>query len=541
MKTNRDKYNIYIFRPRRLQSSPTSTSGNVASKMSVCKLRGTPLLTVLLLLVAVGVLLEMEAPQATPDALTIQDHRPLRSFGKDGRQGETAVRVVPKSVSRPKKYGLGVRGPVNLYLDMGGVSGVEYGDDDTYGVSGTEYADAFGFSGTEYAPADTYDVKYDSQFVTDGSVLTYNQHTKRRKELHSNTIIRKIRVHIEIDAFEELVDLLTSFTAHCSVVDTSQSRLHWDAFTQRKYTQGSSRHHRGARSRRKHAQGGSRHRSGARFRRKHAQGGSRHRWGARSRRKHTQGGSRHRSGARYRRKHAQGGSRHRRDARSRRKDAQGDSRRRWGARSRREDALRDSKHRRGARLRRKNGPGGTIYPCNVHSFNERNRNALASNTKRLGKRYPRQAWSGHEVISSKTNATMTDATVIKNVTKTHLKRANPTERSVGRWPARTTNGKEVENYQTVTVDGHYTFLQDLEALNLHQRLRLDAKFDLAELNSLHKYEIIRKLLQELRGVLVRRGYQLLGSSTDGVDLLQYLRQEGPQRPLHVLTLWRRHP
>ncbi|XP_042856564.1 uncharacterized protein LOC122243143 [Penaeus japonicus] len=91
---------------------------------------------------------------------------------------------------------------------------------------------------------------------------------------------------------------------------------------------------------------------------------------------------------------------------------------------------------------------------------------------------------------------------------------------------------------TLTVDADYTFMEEIKKLKYWPLVTFDTKFDLAGLNSLHKYEIVWKLLQVLRWLLPRNGYLLVRSSADGDDLLQYLQEEGLQEPLHILTLWK---
>ncbi|XP_027222436.2 uncharacterized protein [Penaeus vannamei] len=91
---------------------------------------------------------------------------------------------------------------------------------------------------------------------------------------------------------------------------------------------------------------------------------------------------------------------------------------------------------------------------------------------------------------------------------------------------------------SLTVDADYTFMEEMKKLKFSPLITFDTKFDLAGLNSLHKYEVVWKLLQVFRWLLPRNGYLLVRSSADGDDLLQYLQQEGLQEPLHILTLWK---
>ncbi|XP_063597657.1 uncharacterized protein LOC134774228 [Penaeus indicus] len=91
---------------------------------------------------------------------------------------------------------------------------------------------------------------------------------------------------------------------------------------------------------------------------------------------------------------------------------------------------------------------------------------------------------------------------------------------------------------SITVDADYTFMEEIKKLKFSPLITFDTKFDLAGLNSLHKYEVVWKLLQVFRWLLPRNGYLLVRSSADRYDLLQYLQQEGLQEPLHILTLWK---
>ncbi|KAG7156623.1 uncharacterized protein LOC121853627 [Homarus americanus] len=150
---------------------------------------------------------------------------------------------------------------------------------------------------------------------------------------------------------------------------------------------------------------------------------------------------------------------------------------------------------------------GARYRCSVHTFSDCHRRYSGNKLKKFDKLCPRHTRPGYEV--------------------------NPVSMNP------TSGGEGKKKLHKITIDAHYTFLEDLKGLKPSQRLRLDTKFDLAGLNSLHKYEITKRLLQMLRWTLTHRGYQLVRSSADSDDLFQYLHQEDLQPPLHVLTLWHR--
>nr|XP_045612412.1 uncharacterized protein LOC123766975 [Procambarus clarkii] len=369
----------------------------------------TRLLVVYLSLVALGVLLEIELSQDPPDALSsrppvVEDPGPLRALREDARlaggaedASKTTVRSIPKSVSDSDlsqnilTFELPSGDPVNLYRDVDG-------DDRS---------------------ANPYGVAYGSQVVSDGSVLTGNDasHVSRYKP-RTDAVRRKIRVSAELNAFDELVNLLTPSPAHCLAVDT---------------------------------------------------------------------------------------------------------------------------------LTRPRPPSqGSRYRCYLHSLNQCE-NVVRGKRKRKRKRCPGTARLGYavnpasvdlsEVLPSEDKTTQT---VVKNLTKTQLSNSDLIKKSLDRrWQEGAATGGGDTLHKTITVNARCAFLEDLKTLRLHQQLLLDITFDLAGLNSLHKYEIIRKLVQELRWVLARGGYLLIRSSADGGDLQHYLQQEGLQRPLHVLTLLRR--
>lgn len=48
---------------------------------------------------------------------------------------------------------------------------------------------------------------------------------------------------------------------------------------------------------------------------------------------------------------------------------------------------------------------------------------------------------------------------------------------------------------SITVDADYTFMEEIKKLKFSPLITFDTKFDLAGLNSLHKYEVVWKLLQ----------------------------------------------
>nr|XP_053654635.1 uncharacterized protein LOC128703816 [Cherax quadricarinatus] len=188
--------------------------------------------------------------------------------------------------------------------------------------------------------------------------------------------------------------------------------------------------------------------------------------------------------------------------------------------------------------------GGSRYRCSIHIFSECERKTSWSKTKKFGKRCSRDTRPAYKVHPAserltKTNSNGTFPTKteykIPDLTEIHPIKVNPMKAQKS-WTEGVTSEGEATHH-TVTVDAHYTFLKNLKTLGSHQRLLLHTIFDLAGLNSLHRYEIIRRLVQVMSWVLSRRGYQLVHSSAKVEDLLQYLQQEGLQRPLLVLTLW----
>ncbi|XP_066952377.1 uncharacterized protein [Macrobrachium rosenbergii] len=91
--------------------------------------------------------------------------------------------------------------------------------------------------------------------------------------------------------------------------------------------------------------------------------------------------------------------------------------------------------------------------------------------------------------------------------------------------------------QKINVDNSYIFVEEFKDLKYMPVIRLDLKLNLAGLNSLHKYEVLSKLLKVIRWVLNKQGYHLERSSADGHLLHDYLHQEGVQQPLYIYTIW----
>ncbi|XP_064107578.1 uncharacterized protein LOC135216327 isoform X2 [Macrobrachium nipponense] len=94
--------------------------------------------------------------------------------------------------------------------------------------------------------------------------------------------------------------------------------------------------------------------------------------------------------------------------------------------------------------------------------------------------------------------------------------------------------------QKINVDNTYIFVKEFMDLKYLPVIRLDYKLNLAGLNSLHKYEVLSKLLKVIRWVLKKQRYHLERSSADSRHLHDYLHQEGLQQPLYIYTIWHLH-
>ncbi|XP_068233873.1 uncharacterized protein [Palaemon carinicauda] len=99
------------------------------------------------------------------------------------------------------------------------------------------------------------------------------------------------------------------------------------------------------------------------------------------------------------------------------------------------------------------------------------------------------------------------------------------------------NGVDEIEAQKITVNDTYLFINEFKDLKYTPLMRLDFELNLDGLNSIHKYEVLSKLLKVLRWVLNEHGYHLERSSADSRLLHDYLHQEGLQQPLHIYTIW----
>ncbi|XP_071552438.1 uncharacterized protein [Panulirus ornatus] len=177
------------------------------------------------------------------------------------------------------------------------------------------------------------------------------------------------------------------------------------------------------------------------------------------------------------------------------------------------------------------------YRCSVHNFSEcHHKSSTNKRYSKLCSRYVRHSYDVKPVTSGpgSLNPFQTDS-IKTDPSKTQVIKTQDLWRQ-----EEEASGDVKTSHHKITVDAHYTFLEDLRSLGSSQRLTLDTKFDLAGLNAIHKYEIVGRLLQAVRWALTQRGYHLMRSSADEASLLQYLHQEGFQEPVHVLTLWHLH-